>query len=152
MEFLGHWVASGLVMKHPTNNHHKPPAPRSIISHQLTLRNHRKRPHWNNTRHYMNRGATLPNNDFNHSPVMSHSLWIMSSKGLIADSVPLFTLSVSHLQLGQCAQPLGLQPGSILSKDMAINHFLTSLCWRGGGDDLCCAHTANIGSTGKGDS
>lgn len=133
MEFLGHWSASGLVMKHPANKHHKTPALRSIISQQLTLRNHRKRPHWNNARHYMNRGVTVPNNNFSHSRVMSHSLWIMSSKGLIADSVPLFTLSVSHLQLRRCVQPVGFQPGSILSKDTAINHSLTSLRWEVGG-------------------
>lgn len=141
MEFLGHWFASGLVMKYPANKHHKPPAPRSITSHQLTLKNHRKRPHWNNTGHYINGGGvTLPNNCYIRSPVMSHSLWIMSGKGLIADSIPLFTLMVSHLQLRQCAQPLSFQPGSILSEDTAINHFLTNLCGGVLGHPVLCPH------------
>lgn len=113
MEFLGHWVASGLVTKRPANNHRKPAARRSIIPHQLTLGNHRKMPHWNNVRHNMNRGVTPPNNYFNRLPVLSHSLWIMSSKGLIPDTIPLFTLSLSHFQLRRCVQPLGPQPGCV---------------------------------------
>lgn len=86
-----------------------------------------ERPHWNNAWRGGGRGSgfALRNNYFNlTSTVMSHRLWIMSSKGLIADSIPLFTLSLSLLQLRRRVQPL---PASSLRKDTVINHLSTSL-------------------------
>lgn len=77
----------------PTTQH-KPPAAPSVCSQQLTLKNYKKRPQWNNASHYMSKS----NNYFILSPAMSHSLQRMWSRGLVADNTPLFLWLLSYHQ------------------------------------------------------